>query len=457
MRALKIITVLCVSVIAVESAWGQWEQVHKLIAHDAAEGDLFGFSVAINDDVAVVGSIHAGDGVVDYCGAAYILDLTSGEQIGKLTADDAAPSDCFGKSVAIGNGVVLVGAFTDDSPGGSAYVFDLDSGEQLHRLVAEDAMNQDHFGSSVAIHGDTAIIGAPWNDDPFEHAGAAYLFDLTSGEQLHKLTAPDAAEKDDFGYSVAINGSFAVVGAWADDAAGTKSGSAYVFDATTGAYLRKLTADDATANDFFGCAVAIGQDILAVIGASGHEGAGYMAGSAYVFDVTTGQQVHQLAAHDAVEEQRFGTSIALDGDLVLVGAPEHAPDDPYDPGGTGMAYLFDIETGEELAKLTAADESQGDRFGIAVNLHGDMCIVGALGDDDVCPEDPFCNSGAAYVFEESSASCPADITGDGVVDVLDLLEVLAQWGGTGSADITGDGVVDVLDLLEVLAAWGPCP
>ena len=52
--------------------------------------------------------------------------------------------------------------------------------------------------------------------------------------------------------------------------------------------------------------------------------------------------------------------------------------------------------------------------------------------------------------------CPADITGDGVVDVLDLLEVLAQWGGSGSADITGDGVVDVLDLLEVLAAWGPC-
>ncbi len=56
----------------------------------------------------------------------------------------------------------------------------------------------------------------------------------------------------------------------------------------------------------------------------------------------------------------------------------------------------------------------------------------------------------------ATAPCPADITGDDVIDVLDLLEVLAQWGTAGSADITGDGVVDVLDLLEVLSAWGPC-
>jgi len=96
---------------------------------------------------------------------------------------------------------------------------------ELHKLTASDAAAGDNFGASVAISGSTAIVGARYDDD----SGSAYLFDVATGGQLFKLTASDAAAGDVFGVSVAISGATALVGARWDDDAGTDSGSAYLF------------------------------------------------------------------------------------------------------------------------------------------------------------------------------------------------------------------------------------
>ncbi len=171
---------------------------------------------------------------------------------------------------------------------------------QLAKLTASDAAGDDHFGSSVAISGATAIVGAHLNSDAGDNSGSAYLFDVTTGSQIAKLTASDAAAWDEFGICVAISGSTALVGAWGDDHAGDSSGSAYLYDFSDPCSITeiKLTASDAAAWDEFGIRVAI-SGTTALVGANGDNHAGSSSGSAYLFDVATGSQISKLTASDA--------------------------------------------------------------------------------------------------------------------------------------------------------------
>ncbi len=106
-----------------------------------------------------------------------------------------------------------------------------DLGDQLFNLLANDGAVGDLFGQSVAISGATAIVGAWLDDDNGDGSGSAYLFDTTTGWQIAKLLPDDGAEGDQFGWSVAISGATAIVGATLDDDNGFDSGSAYLFDA----------------------------------------------------------------------------------------------------------------------------------------------------------------------------------------------------------------------------------
>ncbi len=167
-------------------------------------------------------------------GPAY-ADL--GDQLFKLLADDGAPEDEFGRSVAISGATAIVGSPRDEDNGffsGSAYLFDIATGQQIAKLLASDGAVGDFFGNSVAISGETAIVGAWFDDDNGDFSGSAYLFDITTGQQIAKLLPDDGATSDQFGFSVAISPlqqATAIVGARWDDDNGDKSGSAYLFDA----------------------------------------------------------------------------------------------------------------------------------------------------------------------------------------------------------------------------------
>ncbi|MEE8154057.1 MAG: hypothetical protein V3T53_03740 [Phycisphaerales bacterium] len=154
-----------------------------------------------------------------------------GDQLFKLLADDGAVFDQFGYSVAINGDIAIVGAFHDDNSSGSTYLFDIATGKQTAKRLADDGAPGDHFGWSVAISGNTAVVGAKFDDENGNNSGSAYLFDTTTGDQLFKLLPEDGALTDEFGISVAISGTIAVVGAWRHADNGVNSGSAYLFDA----------------------------------------------------------------------------------------------------------------------------------------------------------------------------------------------------------------------------------
>ena len=219
---------------------------------------------------------------------------------------------------------------------GSAYIFDVTTGNQLHKLTASDGAETDYFGYSVAISGNYAIVAAKYKDDNGSNSGSAYIFDVTTGNQLHKLTASDGAESDYFGYSVAISGNYAIVGANGDDNDnGTDSGSAYIFDVTTGTQLHKLIASDGAASDYFGYSVAISGN-YAIVGAYADDDNGSSSGSAYIFDVTTGTELRKLTASDAVAGDQFGNSVAIDGHYAIVAA-KYKDDNG---SNSGSAYIF---------------------------------------------------------------------------------------------------------------------
>jgi len=330
--------------------------------------------------------------------------------LAKLIASDFAATDFFGSSVSISGDTVVIGARNNDHAGGvnagAAYVFRRVGGVwiQEQKLTSSDASTADYFGFSVAVCGDTAVVGAYQDDHAGgPNAGSAYVFTRngTVWTQQARLSAADAAVGDEFGNSVAVSGDTAVVGARIDDhAGGNEAGSAYVFVRQGGVWTQqqKLTASDAASSDFFGRSVAVLGD-TAVVGAvtDDHTG-GTDAGSAYVFTRKGGvwTQEQKLIASDAAANDLFGVSVALFGDTVVVGAVynDHA-------GNTnaGSAYVFSRLGGvwTEQQKLTASDAQTEDQFGTSVAISGDTALVGALLDNNPGGV----NAGSAYLFTRS--------------------------------------------------------
>ena len=380
-------------------------QIAKLTASDGVAGDLFGHSVAVDGDTAVVGAYED----ESEKGAAYVLAKDSSgawSQVAKLTASDGEAGDIFGWSVAVDWDTVVVGARYDDS----AYVFTKPgtgwaTATETAKLTASDGVVGDWFGQSVAVDGDTVVVGSSEDDG----SGSAYVFTKaadsvwTDATQTAKLTASDGDDFDEFGKSVAVDGDTAVAGAPNNDG----YGSAYVFirpaagwdDATQTAKLTPGATDDGAAGlaGTFGAAVAVDGGTV-VVGASAYSGS---QGRAYVFTKPSGgwedaERTAELATSDA-EKNQFGWSVAVDGNTVVVGA--HTDDASDSVNDSGSVYVFTKATDSvwadatETVKLTATDGASGDQFGWSIAAGGGTVVVGAHWDDDKGAD-----SGSAYVY-----------------------------------------------------------
>ncbi len=414
----------------------------------------FGHSVALSGDTALIGTPQDDDNGTD-SGSAYIF-TRSGNTWSletKLTASDATTEDQFGYSVALDGDTALVGAYGDDDGSinsGAVYIFTRSgtTWEQQTKLIASDATANDQFGYSVALDGDAALIGADVGVDyKIGGSGSAYIFTRsgTTWTEQQKLTASDAEAGDQFGRSVALEGDTALIGAWLDDDVNsTESGSAYIFtrSGTTWTEQQRLTASDAADGDRFGYSVALNGD-TALVGAYWDDDdiIGKYTGSAYIFtrSGTTWTEQQRLTASDAAEYDNFGRSVALKGNMALIGSPYD--DDIY--SGSGSAYIFTRSgmTWREQQKLTASDAAAGDLFGNAVAFDGDTALIGAFSSNDNGT-----SSGSAYFNRfECGFSGPifantwtmiglpcapdsnADTVGELFGDTLNVSEYYARW------------------------------
>ncbi len=232
--------------------WATGTETAKLTASDGAADDGFGYSVAISGDTALAGAFWDDIGGNADQGSAYVFvkpggGWATGTETAKLTASDGAASDFFGVAVALSGDTALVGAYSDDiganTAQGSAYVFvkpggGWATGAETAKLTASDGAASDGFGNSVVLSGDTALVGARLDDvGANADQGSAYVFvkpggGWATGTETAKLTASDGAASDYFGWSVALSGDTALVGARLDDVGGNADqGSAYFYQA----------------------------------------------------------------------------------------------------------------------------------------------------------------------------------------------------------------------------------
>ncbi len=214
-----------------------WSEQQKITASDGAQLDYFGSPIFISGDYVILGA-WGNDDKGDSSGSAYIFkrDGTAWSEQQKLLASDGAAGDLFGCSVSIIEDYAIVGAVYKDDKGkdsGSAYIFirDGNSWNEQQKISASDGAAGDYFGDAVFINGDLAVVGAITDDDKGTDSGSVYLFkrEGASWNQQQKLMASDGVSGDRFGNEVSISGGYLIVGAQYDDAIATNCGSAYIF------------------------------------------------------------------------------------------------------------------------------------------------------------------------------------------------------------------------------------
>lgn len=337
-------------------------ELQKLTASDAnGSCEDFGFSVSVSDNVAAIGA-QADDNASPgdpncISGSAYVFRRIGATWVEeqKLTASDAECGDHFGAAVSISsiNGhVVAVGAWGKSQGSwnacGAAYMFRWNGSTwiQEQKLTSADPSPGDGFGASISVSGATVIVGEPGDDcGAGDHCGSAYVYEFNGNDwtQEAKLTASDGMSQDRFGTSVAISESYVVVGATGDDDEGDDSGSAYVFGFYGGNWLQEA----------------------------------------------------KLAPSALASGDHFGMSVFLDGNTIIAGADQ---DDCVDGPDCGSAYIFRRGESDWIQedRLVASDASQDDCFGKSVSIQGDIALVGAINDD--CAGGSAC--GAAYLFAQ---------------------------------------------------------
>ncbi len=418
-----------------------WGEVKKLTAADASAYDYFGFSVAVAGNVAIVGAFQKGIG--HEAGAAYIFERNNGGinnwgEVKKLVPSDAQDYDHFGFSVGIDDGIAVVGApagVAGSQGGGKAYIFErsLVSNEwhEVKKLTAFDPKEGDMFGTSVGVSGNNVIVGASRaNAD----RGSAYIFNsMNNWGEVKKLTASNMEIGNAFGYSTAIAGDLAVVSAVGDKSQGDYTGAAYVFMRNQGGNdkwgeVKKLTASDAAENNEFGISVDISTNRMAIVGEIGN----VSNLKVYIFDGYSGwAETSHLMVSD--KYNAFGYSVGIFNDIAIVGAYKENSVASW----SGSAYIYSIQ-----------GLSPSETFNSANTLAGDTSIAEGnnFGATTESGEPPHAGNGGPYHsvwwdWSENSSAMAPDNSAEGDTLVIDTSgsdfdTVLAVYTGSAVNNLT---------------------
>ncbi|MGZ9108869.1 MAG: LamG-like jellyroll fold domain-containing protein [Micavibrio sp.] len=410
---------------------------------------MFGRSVSISGNLIALGAPSQTIGGFTNAGQAYVYNATTGALVSTLVNPQLTATDRMGRTgIGISGNLVVVGAFDDDPGGlssaGSAYVYNATTGALVSTLNPPSQAAGDLFGTSTAISGDLVAVGA--TEAAANDAGEAYVFNATTGALVSTLVNPNASVGDNFGVNIAISGNLVVVGDNFDDpGAVSAAGSAYIFNATTGALITTLVNPAPTANDRFGESVAI-EGNLVVVTALFDDAGTTDAGIAYVFNAMTGALISTLNNPDPTTADEFGGrgQLGLSNGIVVLGAQF---DDSVGTTDAGVAYVYDAMTGALLATLNNPDPTTNDSYGFVTSLSGDTAVISAYQDDPGA----LSNAGSVYVFKatlpaEANCANPAGTPGSIVyTSQHNVLEYCngARWSAVGKAPtvIVSSGLV----------------
>jgi hypothetical protein len=449
--------------------FSQWDEKDKLVASDRQAGKRFSDNnaVAIYGEYAVVGASLHDTGSTIRTGAAYVYKRDANcnwIQVQRLTPTTLTAYESFGISVGIFDGTIVVGSYLNNE--GRVYVFDEIGGTwtQTQVLMSSDPENGGAFGYDVDIFKDRIIVGS-WGDDsgpgvPYIiNSGAAYIFEEvgTTWVQTEKLVASDRGTQDWFGQAVSIYGNYAVVGSRdSEDENGlntmTNSGSAYIYEKSFGSWneVQKITSTDRGPGEYFGLSLDMnGNRIIVGVPSDDEDENGLnplvVPGSAFIFNRNTTTGVwsveNKIVASDRESGDKFGSSVALFGDVAAVGiAFKELKTSTIGHGGAVYTFDFTSSGWTETQQFSHSDGAEWDRFGAGCELWKDRLIVNAPyedEDDSTPPTNTLTDAGSAYIFEVTQPATQPTIT--------NLSAGSACTGGTIDLAITGGNLNDAAE------------
>jgi len=340
--------------------------------------DSFGEQIVIDGNLCVTSTRYEDNENGTSSGVVYIFNIDTGSLLRTIVNPNiygTPENDFFGYSIAISNNMIIVGAYGEDDAGtnmsGAAYIFDVTTGDLIHTLNnpnAYDTSSGDTFGNAVSIYGNKCIVGA--NDEDSDNgsaSGAAYIFDVTTGNLLHTLINPGAYSNnlgDYFGYAVSISENICIVGAYQEDSIeGNNSGQVYIFDINTGSLLQSIDSpdkEDESAYENFGRSIDVSDNYIIISAPQKMEGDYYDSGKVYIYDINTYGLLHKITNENdygSYESDYFGLAVSIFGDKFIVGATGEAYDngDPRTSSSTGKAYVYNIQSESHEYSGTAID------------------------------------------------------------------------------------------------------
>ena len=244
----------------------------------------------------------------------------------------------------------------------------------------------DLYGLTVSMSGNYAIVGA--HKHAINDRGTAFIYDITTGSIVHTLTPPSSISSGWFGCDVSIRGNFAIVGQMRGYTGGKYAGTAYIYNVTTGALVHSFGNPNPDNDDYFGRGVSIDGD-YAVIGAYEEFGG---TGRAYIYSTITGGLLYTLENPSTFSKaaDQFGKFVCIDGDNIIV--TSHQSNANYSTY-SGSAYVYSASTGSLIHSIHNPDPAAHDNFGSSVSIEGDFAIIGAYRDDTAGS-----NTGSAYIY-----------------------------------------------------------
>ena len=395
--------------------------------------EYYNISFTDGSSTPSTGTISIGNFLGKTIGSAVTYNWS---QQAKLTDPYAQAGDQFGRSVSVSGNYAIVGAPRADvqipfssgyADAGEAQIY-VRSGTTWNHQAAlgllstsTGASGSDYFGFSVSIDGDYAIVGSPFEDpNGISNGGSAHIY-VRSGStwsyqtKLNRTTSSSSGAY--FGYSVAISGNYAIVGAPRQNRTSLfyttyVAGAAYIYvrSGTTWSWQRTLRAPDLGAYDQFGYSVSIDSNpntgVWVIVGAPYEDPNGFSgAGSAYIWYLsgTTWYHASKVIASDTQASAKFGENVDISDTTAIVGCPLN------DFGATdaGAAYVYVRQSVPsawiQQAKLTASDYAYGDWFGWDVAIENNRAVVGAWREDAKAPFSFVPDAGSAYVFDRSGS------------------------------------------------------
>lgn len=354
-----------------------------------------------------------------------------------LTAPTPSRSAQFGASIAIRGPRILVGApgeYTGRTAAGAAYLYEsVDTTTPLRLTPPPVMQNRMAFGRGVALGGIAddpllAVGASGANVGRARGAGAVFIYS-GDGTLLHRIDNPQPYTGESFGAVLSAEGDLLAVGVQLDYDGQRSSGAVWVFNMRTGALVTRI-GNPASARDArFGASVSLNGGKLAV-GAPGDSRAANRAGAVHLFNAADGQWLTTCVSPEPSVYNSFGQAVALDGDLLVVGAPG----DNRPTYNAGRAYGFDANTGAHLATLEFPAPARWDRFGSAVAFTGGIACVGTPGSDEGTRD-----AGLAYVYTPASGIRPAAVLPNPQPGYRDML---------GSTVVSGGNLIAIAGALD---------